>query len=142
MLKAQHEFPARFLSHNHSYAPILLGSEMELWLNAWNLFLVLFLITILFLFLWCSPEEALEERKRKEGGSEIDFQDFSFTPPHPYFCVVSTLSAPSKVERFNRSCRDTNLIPMKLGLTRHVMNTIKTELGVRTFIIWLINPLG
>lgn len=75
MLKAQHEFPERFLSHNHSYAPILLGSEMELWLNAWNLFLVLFLIMALFLFLWHSLGGGFrEERKRKEGGREICYR--------------------------------------------------------------------
>lgn len=42
---------------------------MELWLNAWNLFLVLFLITTLFLFLWHSLGGGVrEERKRTEGG--------------------------------------------------------------------------
>lgn len=138
MLKAQHEFPARFLSHNHSYAPILLGSEMELWLNAWNLFLVLFLITVLFLFLWCSLEEGLE-RKEKEGGGEGNrlprFFFLSFFSLSPYFCFVSELPAPSKVEGFKGSCRDTNHIPVKLGFRRHVMNTMKTKLEVSTFIL-------
>lgn len=79
MLKAQREFPERFLSHNHSYAPILLGSEMELCLNAWNLFLVLFLITTLFLL--CSLGEGLESRGkgRKEAGKcVIDPRFFCF----------------------------------------------------------------
>lgn len=73
MLKAQHESPERFLSHNHSYAPILLGSEMELRLNAWNLFLVLFLITTLFLFLLPSLGEGLERKGkgRKEAGKYV-----------------------------------------------------------------------
>lgn len=147
VLKAQHEFPARFLSHNHSYAPILLGSEMELWLNVWNLFLVLFLITILFLFLWCSLEEGLEW-KEKEGGGQGNrlprffFLFFFFFFPSPYFCFVSQLPASSKVEGFKRSCRDTNFIPRKPGFRRQVMNTKKTELEVRAFIIWLMNPLG
>lgn len=81
---------------------------------------------------------------RKEKGRREAVKSTSkiFLLPPPYFCAVSELSAPSKVERFNGSCRDTNLFPMKLGLTRHVMNTMKTEFGVGTFIIWLITPLG
>lgn len=120
MLKAQHEFPERFLLHNHSYAPILLGSEMELRLNAWNLFSVLFLITALFLFLWCSLGEGLERRGkgRKEAGKYvIDSRRVFF---------VSELLAVSKAEGFNGSCRDAKLIPMELELRRHVTNTMKT----------------
>lgn len=122
MLKAQHEFPERFLSHNHSYAPILLGSEMELWLNAWNLFLVLFLITALFLFLWHSLGEGLERSgkgKREAGKHVIDSR-------RVFVVVVSELLAVSRVEGFNASCRDANLIERKLELRRHVTNTMKT----------------
>ena len=73
MLKAQHEFPECFLSRNHSYAPILLGSEMELCLNAWNLFLVLFLITTLFLL--CS----LGEKMQSIALTDVDDNFFAFT---------------------------------------------------------------
>lgn len=100
VLKAQHEFPARFRSHNHSYAPILLGSEMELWLNEWNLFLVLFLITVLFLFLWCALEEGLE-RKEKEGGQGNRlprvFFFFHFSPLFLFlFCFWTACSQQSR----------------------------------------------
>ena len=67
---------------------------------------------------------------------------FSFFPLSPYFCFVSELPAPIKGEGFNGSCRHTNLIPMKLGFRRQVMNTMKTELEVRAFILSLMNPLG
>ena len=121
VLKAQHEFPERSLLHNHSYAPILLGPEMELCLNAWNLFLVLFLITTLFLFLWRSLGEGLERRGkgRKEAGKCV-------TDSRLFFFNVSELLAVCKVKGFNGSCRDANFIPRKLEPRRHVTNTMKT----------------
>lgn len=101
MLKAQHEFPERFLSHNRSYAPILLGSEMELWLNAWNLFLVLFLITALFLFLWHSPGEGLERsgKGRRQAGKHV-------TDSRWVFVVIFELLAVSRgISRILQRCK-------------------------------------
>lgn len=134
MSKAQRESPECFLSHNHSYAPILLGSEMELWLNAWNLFLVLFLIMTLFLFLLRSLGEGLESsgKEREEAGKcVIDSRGV-------VLLFVSELLTVSKVEGFNRSHRDANFIPMNPEPRRQVTNTVKTYLEVRAIIIWLI----
>lgn len=74
MLKAQHESPERFLSHNHSYAPILLGSEMELLVKCMEFILSPFLnydfILISFAF---SRGGVREKRKKKERGREMCF---------------------------------------------------------------------
>lgn len=96
VLKAQHEFPECFLSTTTAMRQSSRVSEMELWLNAWNLFLVLFLIRALFLFLWRSLGEGLERRgkgRKKAGKYVIDSRKFFL------FCFVSELLAVSKNRR-------------------------------------------
>lgn len=131
MLKAQHEFPERFLSTTTAMRQSSWVPEMELWLNAWNLFLVLFLITALFLFLWRSLGEGLERRGkgRKEAGKYvIDSRKF-------FFVLFLSCSLSAKIEGFNGSCKDANLIPMELELRGRVTNTMKTQLEVRAVVI-------
>lgn len=139
VLKAQPEFPERFLSTTAAMRQSSWGSEMELWLNAWNLFLVLFLITALFLFLWRSLEEGWVERRgkgRKEAGKYvIDSRKFLFV------CLFLSCLLSAKIKGFNGSCRDANLIPMEPELRGRVTNTMKTQLEVRATVIWLINLL-
>lgn len=75
----------------------------------------------IFISLAFSRGGVREERKRKERGRETCYRFKA-----GFVVVVSELLAVSRVEGFNASCRDANLIARKLELRRHVTNTMKT----------------